>query len=157
MYSAGFNHYYDFALGNELFGKKEEMKVLDMKMSVGKKEIIQREEWKRSAIIKVQTLKAAKYMCEIDARHKTFISKVTNENYMEGHHIIPMNMQDSFDVSLDVYANVVCLCPICHRFLHYGIDEEKKKVLNQLYEMRKDRLDVCGIRICKSDFVNMGI
>ena len=40
--------------------------------------------------------------------------------------LIPMKKQQTFSTSLDVYANVVCLCPVCHRLLHYGLDDNKK-------------------------------
>lgn len=72
--------------------------------------------------------------------------------YMEGHHAIPMKFQDKFNYSIDIYANIVCLCPICHRLLHYGIASEKDKVLNKIYSARADRLAACGIRIGKADF-----
>ena len=74
---------------------------------------------------------------------------------MEAHHALPMKLQDRFDRSLDVYANVVCLCPICHRLLHYGIESEKENALNKIYYDRADRLATSGIRIGKEDFVKM--
>ena len=71
---------------------------------------------------------------------------------MEGHHAIPMKAQNSFKTSLDVYANVVCLCPICHRMLHYGIVDEKNVLLNKIYNKRADRLANCGIKLSREDF-----
>ena len=67
-------------------------------------------------------MEIAEYKCEISPQHITFTSKNTGHFYMEGHHAIPMRHQDKFTKSLDVYANIVCLCPICHRLLHYGIE-----------------------------------
>lgn len=72
---------------------------------------------------------------------------------MEGHHAIPMKKQESFDVSLDVYANIICLCPICHRLLHYGEDCDKDNLLNKIYYDRADRLASSGIRLSKEEFV----
>lgn len=157
MYSAGFNNYLRFATGKDLYGKKNEMSALDIELPVGKKVVVQREEWKRSAIIKVQTLEAAEYKCEINPKHNTFIAKNTGKQYMEGHHAISMNLQDKFDRSIDVYANVICLCPICHRLIHYGLEKEKKVLLNQIYETRIERLVSSGIEISKNDFIELAM
>ena len=157
MYSAGLNNYYRFALGEELFEKKDSLRSLDMVLPVGEKTIITHEEWKRSSIIKLQTLEAAGFKCEINQNHNTFKAQSNDKQYMEGHHAIPMHYQDKFNQSIDVYANVICLCPICHRLLHYGKDLEKKQIINQLYETRKDRLEVSGIKISKKDFTQLAI
>ena len=69
----------------------------------------------------MQSIESAKYECEINSKHKTFTAKSTGMPYMEGHHMLPMKYQDRFKSSLDVYANIICLCPICHRLLHYGV------------------------------------
>lgn len=157
MYSSGLNNYYRFALGEELFEKKDSLMSLDMALPIGEKTIITHEEWKRSSIIKLQTLEAAGFKCEIDQAHSTFTAQSNGKQYMEGHHAIPMHYQDKFDQSIDVYANVICLCPICHRLLHYGRETEKKRIVNQLYETRKDRLEVSGIKISKDDFNKLAI
>ena len=67
--------------------------------------------------------------CEFDDSHVTFTAKRTGHPYMEGHHAVPMKYQDKFEHSLDVYANVVCLCPIYHRLLHYSVESEKENVV----------------------------
>ena len=74
---------------------------------------------------------------------------------MEGHHAVPMKEQNNFDVSLDVYANIVCLCPICHRLLHYGKVSQKREVLEQIYIARDDRLQNSGIYLTKDQFLNI--
>lgn len=74
---------------------------------------------------------------------------------MEGHHAIPMCYQDKFDQSIDVYANIICLCPICHRLMHFGKSDEKMKISNQIYETRKGRLEVSGIKISKTEFTSL--
>ncbi len=66
---------------------------------------------------------------------------------METHHLIPLSKQDNFEFSLDVEANIVSLCSNCHNCIHYGIDEDKIKILNELFKLRKDRLSKCGINI----------
>ena len=76
---------------------------------------------------------------------------------MEGHHVLPMKYQHKFTKSLDVYANIICLCPICHRLLHYGIDTEKEGILDRIYYERSDRLATSGIKISKKEFKNLVI
>ena len=97
----------------------------------------------------------AHYMCEMDQNHTTFTSAATGQQYMEGHHAIPIKCQNEFKVSLDVYANIVCLCPICHRLLHYGMDSEKRIVLYKVYNGRADRLAKSGIKLSKEEFVKV--
>jgi len=157
MYSAGLNNYYRFASGEEMFGKKDVLTTLDTELPVGEKIVVSHEEWKRSSIIKVQTLESASYQCEINPLHETFIAKSSGKQYMEGHHAIPMKYQDKFKKSIDVYANVICLCPVCHRMLHHGEDEAKTTILNQIYETRKNRLAISGVEISKSDFIQLAI
>ena len=93
----------------------------------------------------------------MDKSHITFTAASSHKQYMEGHHAIPFKKQGSFNVSLDVYANIVCLCPICHRLLHYGIDNEKRSVLDVIYEKRSDRLANSGIKLSKEEFENIAI
>lgn len=152
MYSAGLNNYYKFANGDVFSGVDNDISIMDIEMTKREQNTTCIEYWKRSSIIKTQSIKAAKYQCEIDGKHKTFVAKSTGEQYMEGHHVIPMHRQDNFDVSLDVYANVICLCPICHRLLHYGEDEAKEIVMDKIYYFRIDRLANSGIRLSRDEF-----
>ena len=152
MYSAGFNNYFKFASGDGFSGVENDMRVMDIEISKRERNTIVVEYWKRSSIIKTQSIKAASYKCELDNEHTTFVAKSTGEQYMEGHHAIPMKQQDNFDVSLDVYANIICLCPICHRLLHYGEDEAKETVMDKIYFTRADRLASSGIRLSRDEF-----
>lgn len=77
--------------------------------------------------------------------------------YMEGHHALSMKYQNKFSKSLDVYANIICLCPICHRLLHYGIAAEKETVLDKIYFDRSKRFTACGIKISKEDFKKLAM
>ena len=157
MYSAGLNNYFRFANGEGFYEKQAEMSVMDIRLPVGEKIIVTSEEWKRSTIIKAQTIKAADYQCELNPEHETFIARSSGKQYMEGHHAIPMHWQDKFENSIDIYANVICLCPICHRLLHYGLRDDKQLLLNQIYETRINRLVESGIKISKSDFIELAV
>ena len=157
MYSAGFNNYYKFACGEGFTNIHQQIGLLDTEVPIaGKQTIIQRL-WKRSSIIKIQSIESAGYLCEIDTRHKTFTAKTTGYQYMEGHHILPMKMQDKFTKSLDVYANIICVCPICHRLLHYGIDKDKEILLEKIYFDRAERLAISGLPIAKEDFKRLAM
>lgn len=128
-----------------------------MEMSITRIHINERTQWKRSSIIKIQTLKISDSQCELDIYHNMFTSKSTGRPYMKGHHIIPMSKQRESDKSLDVYANIVCVCPVCHRLLHYGVESQKSALLRQNYHVRARRLTASGINISKEDFIKLTI
>lgn len=153
MYSAGLNNYYRFANGEGFNLKKREMENLDIEIPIGGKTTLEITKWKRSSIIKKQAIETANYKCEISAEHRTFIAESNHNPYMEAHHAIPYREQEHFDNSLDIYANIICLCPVCHRLLHYGLKDEKTKVLNQIYLSRSERLAHSGIKLSKEEFI----
>ena len=95
--------------------------------------------------MKERVIRRAHYQCEIDNNHKTFISKSTGKQYMEAHHLIPLEFEDLFPYSLDVEANVVSLCSVCHDEIHHGVNY--KELINILYEKRKEELKRYGIEI----------
>lgn len=102
--------------------------------------------YKRSAEVVANALFAAGHKCEVPGCEiELFIRKSDGTLYTEAHHLIPLCFQSNFEYSLDVEANVVSLCPSCHRMLHHG--KEIYQVLKMLYEERKDRLSACGIDI----------
>ena len=152
MYSAGLNNYIRFASGEaykDLFGK---MEAMDIPLKPEAPITVAQTVWKRSNILRIQTLICADFKCEIDRRHKTFIAEKTGKPYMESHHAIPMRQQPHFDNSLDIYANLVCLCPICHRRIHYGLKEDRVKLIHQIYSFRADRLAKSGIVLSQQEF-----
>jgi 5-methylcytosine-specific restriction protein A len=100
--------------------------------------------YKRIYSVGKTALKNSGFSCFVDASHDTFITD-DGLPYMEAHHLIPFKYQKDFEYSLQVQANVVCLCPKCHRELHYGKD--RAKVLKVLYDDRKESLRKCGIDI----------
>ena len=88
------------------------------------------------------------YCCNIDNNHESFIAK-NGKTYMEAHHLIPMSAQEDFINSLDVDANIVTLCPVCHRKLHHGKDKELE--LKKLLDSRMTLLKQSGIEITLDD------
>lgn len=157
MYTAGLNNYYRFASGEAFKNIHKNIEIMDVEIPATVKETCVVETWKRSSIIKIQALESANYQCEMDATHKTFIAKSTGHLYMEGHHALPMQVQDKFVQSLDVYANIICLCPICHRLIHYGLDSEKTNLINKIYYDRVDRLAASGIKLSRDEFKTLAL
>ncbi len=157
MYSAALNNYIRFAQGDDFFTETYSFSDIDKPVGAPESQIVKENRYKRSSIIKTQSIKAAHFMCEADKNHVTFTAKSSNEQYMEAHHLIPITNQKEFKFSLDIYANIVSLCPICHRLLHYGIEKEKRSLLEKLYKDRYERLCCSGIEISKNDFFELTI
>lgn len=91
-------------------------------------------------------LKKNEYKCEVDQNHKTFLTKSGN-NYMEKHHLIPMEFYDRFEYSLDDISNIVSICPMCHRLIHHGRKNDSEKLVEILWNLRKDKLKASNIGI----------
>ena len=111
--------------------------------------------WKRDRRLVESSIDQAQNLCEYNLSHKSFICNRTGKAYMEGHHLIPMKYQDRFENSLDVEANIVCLCVNCHKKLHHGILEDKISLLNNLYKQRIVRLQRCGVDITKAELIEL--
>lgn len=159
MYSCGFKKYYEFASANSFDKIGKEISSFDNLSNEIKvpprlvETIVNRRN--RSSIVKKHVISAAHFHCEISNEHATFTAQATNEQYMEGHHLIALSHQNEFEISLDIYSNVMCLCPVCHRLLHFGIEKEKRPLLDFIYSKRQDRLKNSGIILTKDDFFDL--
>ena len=101
--------------------------------------------------IKETALKDSNYECFFDKSHKTF-SMVSDTQYMEGHHIIPMKAQKDFkSVNIDRLENILCLCPNCHRKVHLSLEDEKKQLLSEVYNLKKAKLFKANLKISFED------
>ena len=109
--------------------------------------------YKRNRSTAIQALALADYKCEIDRNHVLFKRKNKNVDYTEAHHLIPLSAQSKFNYSLDVPANIVSLCCVCHRIIHFGEDSEK--LLTKLYYERKDQLKAAGIEISLEELLDL--
>ncbi len=109
--------------------------------------------YKRNRSTAIQALALADYKCEIDRNHMLFKRKNKNVDYTEAHHLIPLSAQSKFNYSLDVPANIVSLCCVCHRIIHFGEDSEK--LLTKLYYERKDQLKAAGIEISLEELLDL--
>lgn len=76
--------------------------------------------------------------------HPTFL-KPDNTPYMEVHHLIPVVQQSNFINKLDTKANLVPVCPLCHRKLHHGRKHEVDMLLAHLFAERSSLLIQSGL------------
>ncbi len=97
----------------------------------------------------------ARYQCIVDSSHASFISKATNKQYVEAHHIVPISQQGNFEYDLDQTANIAALCPNCHRLIHHGTDEQREEAIRKLFVERRDRLEKIGIESTFSSLKKM--
>ncbi len=103
--------------------------------------------WRRNPKLAKDAVILANYLCDFDKQHHHFVSKYNQQNYVEAHHLIPLEFQEEYHCSLDIHANIVSLCLVCHKKIHYGYFEDKKEILDKLFNDRKDRLRACGLEI----------
>ncbi|MGG3557873.1 hypothetical protein ABES23_14665 [Peribacillus frigoritolerans] len=103
--------------------------------------------WSRTPKYASEAVADANYLCEFNNQHHHFKSKFNQKNYVEAHHLIPMSYQDQFDCSLDIHANIVSICLVCHKKIHFGLFEDKKEIIDKLFDSRRERLIKSGINI----------
>lgn len=113
--------------------------------------------YKTDARISKTVLKENNYICEIEKltgnKHKTFDTNIGMQ-YMEGHHLIPMKAQKNFENNIDRSDNICCLCPNCHRAIHYGTIKEKRTRLALLYNSKIKGLNDNEIYIDFEELIN---
>ena len=92
---------------------------------------------KRNPSIVNSVVKEYGHVCFFDDTHITFPT-YSKSNYVEGHHIIPLALNDSFSEDLDCEENIIPLCPNCHKAMHHATNKFKENLLNQILEYDKD-------------------
>jgi 5-methylcytosine-specific restriction protein A len=94
-------------------------------------------------------LSKASFTCELDSSHMTFKTE-QGQFYMEKHHLIPMEYYYDYKSSIDHYSNIYSLCPTCHRRIHYGSVEDKRKLIEVLFNNRRNTFkNVYGVELKK--------
>lgn len=114
----------------------------------------------KKAYISKQALRDAHYKCMFDEKHKTFL---TNKGvpYMEGHHLIPCTSSNAeyywsnLKRNIDCVENIICLCPTCHRRIHFGSKEERKNIITSLYNKRIQSLLAVGLDISLEELLSL--
>ena len=101
----------------------------------------------------------AGYKCAVSPSHSTFMTS-KGVQYMEGHHLIPCTYSNAEYFwkerkrNIDCEENIVCICPTCHRRVHFGSKEEKEAVLNILYMHQVKRLKSVGLGVSFEELMN---
>jgi len=107
-----------------------------------------KERYPRNAKEAAEALLRANYTCEVDPNHETFISKATNNKYGEAHHFVGISHHKKFpDIELDRAANILCLCPTCHRKIHHAVDEVRLPMIESIFYKIHGRLKNVGIEV----------
>jgi 5-methylcytosine-specific restriction protein A len=105
-------------------------------------------------------LKEANYTCQIDSTHETFMT-ASEEPYMEGHHLIPCTttnseiFYDKYNRNIDCFENIVCICPSCHRAVHFGNENTKAEKIKVLFAKQGEKLRRVGIAITEEDLFKL--
>lgn len=102
----------------------------------------------------------AGFKCAVSASHTTF-QTAKGVQYMEGHHLIPCTFSNSTRFweerkrNIDCEENIVCICPTCHRRVHFGSQAEKESVLKTLYVSQIKRLESVGLGLSLEELLNL--
>lgn len=129
-------------------GKRKEIDTGAVKKKE-KKQTSSSVSWSRDANMAFTALDNAEFKCENVKEHETFMSAKTGRQFVEAHHLIPMEFQDDFNVSIDVPENIISLCPNCHRAFHNSLSDYKEKLISKFYQRRIDLLQKRKIEIKK--------
>ena len=96
--------------------------------------------WWRDPDMAYTAISNAGFKCENNPSHETFKSAVTSQQFVEAHHLIPMEYQDEHEASIDVPENIISLCPNCHRAFHNSIQEIKIELVKKFFKARNKAL-----------------
>lgn len=80
--------------------------------------------WQRNRSIILERKRQSSNRCEIPGCNYVPFKKISEEEYSEAHHIIPLGQPGS-----DRIENIVILCPNHHREVHYGNDKQKLTII----------------------------
>lgn len=104
-----------------------------------------------SEVLKQMAKEKSNYRCILesseDCAEHYFTSKKENQNYVEVHHFIPREFASDFEHTIEILNNYVTLCPCCHRKIHHATDNERKHMIIEIYNQRKDLLERDGIHM----------
>ena len=101
------------------------------------------------ALKKIRAREIANYKCSLEKLNncRYFTSKASTKRYIEVNHLIPQEFRNEFPNSIEVFANYTTLCSHCHAMLHKAVDNERKPLINYLYNERSGKLEAMGVGI----------
>ena len=155
MFSSALKHYCNFMQSNATISLMEALPDQPEEV-LSREEILRLMNHRGSDIVVRKVLEHSGWTCEQNPAHATFLTEDDNVHaYMEGHHLIPLAYQDNFKVSLHVWSNIICLCPVCHRRLHFGLKDDRVRLFRNLFDLRQPRLETAGIDLKREDLTGM--
>lgn len=115
--------------------------------------------------IRDEAIKRNSYLCDChDNKHFYFESSDMINNYVEGHHLIPMNRQGEYwqdhNINLDVVSNILALCPTCHKQIHLGSRKARLDILSEVYVRNEIQLKKVDSNLAfkqLASFYNIGL
>lgn len=123
-----------------------------------------RKKFKTQKKIRDYVLKQTNYLCGCHNSKHFYFESVALHNYVEGHHIIPMNRQEEYyfncNINLDVSDNIIALCPNCHCQIHLGSKKARLKILGEIYIRNISKLRNINDKISLSllaSYYNIGL
>lgn len=123
-----------------------------------------RKKYKTQKKIRDYVLKQANYICGCHNDKHFYFESVALHNYVEGHHIIPMNRQEeyyfNYNINLDIADNIIALCPNCHCQIHLGSKKARLKILGEIFVRNFTKLRNINEKISLSllaSYYNIGI
>ena len=101
--------------------------------------------YKTQRIFKKSAFESHNYYCAChEEKHYYFTAEATNKQYVEGHHMIPMEFQDQYwkdkQTNLDCTINLIPLCSHCHGKIHKSIKPERVQIITEVYNKYKDKI-----------------
>ncbi len=103
-----------------------------------------RKRFKTHKKIRDSVLRNANYLCNCHDKKHFYFESTDLHNYVEGHHIVPMNRQEEYyfdkNINLDIPNNIIPLCPTCHCQIHLGSRLARIKIISELYVRNKAKL-----------------
>jgi predicted HNH restriction endonuclease len=103
-----------------------------------------RKRYKTQKKIRDTVLQSAEYLCNCHDQKHFYFEAVDLQQYVEGHHTVPMNRQEEYyfgkEINLDIPQNMVALCPNCHAQIHLGSRQARLTILSELYIRNKAQL-----------------
>lgn len=109
--------------------------------------------WDRDESISKIALEKVGFKCENNPNHATFIAETTGLQFMEAHHLIPMEFQDDFNFSIDVPENIISLCPNCHRAFHNSATNIRRKLVSRFLGERFEKMKEREILITEKELL----
>jgi len=107
--------------------------------------------FERNPLLGKIAIKKAYYTCERNHEHQTFTSKSTQKPYMEAHHLVPIanqkEMWEIHGINIDCIENLVSLCPNCHKAFHYGTNEVKSGIVDEIFNKVAHKYKAIGFEI----------